>query len=49
VAHYNNISALDIIPFENTAMMIGADGLYQYDYTDLKNIKLLSKIAIAKP
>jgi hypothetical protein len=48
LAHYPNINALDIIPFNNIAMMIGSDGLYQYNYADLKNIKLLSKISIAQ-
>ncbi len=48
LAHYPGINALDIIPFHNVAMMIGSDGLYQYDYSDVKNIKLLSKIAIVK-
>lgn len=47
LAHYANIDALDIIPFNNVAMMIGADGLYQYDYSDLQNIKLLSKIPLS--
>lgn len=48
LAQYNNINALDIIPYQNIATMIGSDGLYQYDYSDVKNIKLLSKIAITK-
>ncbi len=48
LAHYKNINALDIIPFNNVAMMISTDGLYQYDYSDLKDIKLLSKIAIVQ-
>jgi hypothetical protein len=48
LAHYPNINALDVIPFNNIAMMIGSDGLYQYDYSDIQNIKLLSKISIAK-
>jgi hypothetical protein len=46
LAHYPNINALDVIPFDNIAMMIGADGLYQYSYADIKDIKLLSKISI---
>ncbi len=49
LAHYQKINALDIIPFQNVAMMIGADGLYQYDYSDIKNVKLLSKLEIVKP
>ncbi len=49
LAHYPNINAIDVIPIENIAMVIGTDGLYQYDYSQLKNIKLLSKIAIVNP
>lgn len=48
LAHYDKINAFDIIPYQNTAMMIGVDGLYQYDYSDLKNIKLLSTLPIVK-
>jgi hypothetical protein len=49
LAHYGRINALDIIPLDHVAMMIGSDGIYQYDYADVKNIKLLSKISIVKP
>ncbi len=48
LAHYAKINALDVIPFNNIAMMIGSDGIYQYDYSDVKNIKLMSVIPIAK-
>jgi hypothetical protein len=48
LAHYSKINAFDIIPYQNTAMVIGSDGLYQYDYSDLKNIKLLSTLPIVK-
>jgi hypothetical protein len=48
IAHYPGINALDIIPYGKIAMMIGSDGLYQYDYSDLKDIKFLSKMAIVK-
>ena len=44
LAHYKGIQAFDIIPFNDIAMMIGDDGLYQYDYSDLQDIKLLSHI-----
>jgi hypothetical protein len=46
LAHYSDINAFDVIPFNNIAMMIGSDGLFQYDYSDLNNIKFLSKIQI---
>ncbi len=45
-AHYADIFAYDIIPFNNIAMMIGKDGLYQYDYNDINNIQFLSKIEL---
>jgi len=28
--------------------MIASDGLYQYDYSDMKNIRQISKIPIGK-
>lgn len=46
LAHYKNINALDVIPFKNVAMVIGKDGLYQYDYSDIENIKLISQLPI---
>lgn len=48
VAHYQNMDAYDIIPFNKVAMMIGEDGLYQYDYSDVSNIQLLSHIKIGQ-
>jgi len=41
---FNNIQATDIIPFNNIAIVIGDDGIYQYDYSDQSNLELLSKI-----
>ena len=46
IAHFPNINALDVIPLHNVLLMIGKDGFYQYDYSDLNDIKLLSKIEI---
>jgi hypothetical protein len=46
LAHYKNINAFDVIPFQNIAMVIGKEGLYQYDYSDIKNIKLISQLPI---
>lgn len=48
LAHYGNIQALDIIPWQNVAMVIGSDGLYQYDYSDIKNIRLISQLPIVE-
>lgn len=46
LAHYKDINATDVIPYDNTLIMIGEDGLYQYDYSNPKQIKLLSTIPI---
>ncbi len=46
LAHYKNINAMDVIPYKNTLIMIGEDGLFQYDYSDPKDIRLLSTIDI---
>jgi hypothetical protein len=46
LAHYKDINAFDVIPFQNVAMVIGKNGLYQYDYSDIKNIKLISQLPI---
>lgn len=45
IAHFKDIHAFDVIPLDHVLMMIGEDGLYQYDYSDPTNIKLLSKIS----
>jgi len=46
LAHYKDINAFDVIPFNNVLMMIGKDGIFQYDYSNPSAIKFLSKIAI---
>lgn len=41
---FGNIQATDIIPLNDLAMVIGEDGIYQYDYSDPSEMVLLSKI-----
>lgn len=48
IAHYKDIKTFDIIPFNNIAMMIGEDGLYQYDYSDMNNIVFLSHLQVSR-
>jgi hypothetical protein len=45
---YPNINAYDVIPVGNLLVMIGNDGLYQYSYSNIQNITLLSKIEVKK-
>jgi len=46
LAHFEEINTFDVIPVNDILIMIGTDGLYQYDYSDLNEISLLSKIPI---
>lgn len=46
IAHYPENNAFDVIPLNGVLLMIGDSGLYQYNYENLKDIKLLSKIKI---
>ncbi|MDL2322393.1 hypothetical protein LJC52_00210 [Bacteroidales bacterium OttesenSCG-928-A17] len=48
LAHIKGMEGYDVIPFDNVLMMIADDGLYQYDYTDVKNMKKLSVLPIKK-
>jgi hypothetical protein len=43
---YPNINAFDVIPVGNVLVMIGKDGLYQYDYSNIQDIHLLSSILV---
>ncbi len=46
LATFPSIEAYDVIPLGENLLLIGDDGLYQYDYSDVQNIQLLSTIAI---
>jgi hypothetical protein len=48
LAHFQEMDGLDVIPYNNVLMMIADDGIYQYDYTDVTKIKLLSVLPIGK-
>ena len=46
--HYTGMAGYDLIPYNNVLMMIAEDGIYQYDYSNLSDIKLLSKLSFKK-
>jgi hypothetical protein len=46
IVQYSGINAWDVIPLGEVLLMIGTDGLYQYDYSDLQHIKQISVIPI---
>jgi hypothetical protein len=44
--HILDIETYDVIAYNNLALVVAKDGLYQFDYRDLGNVKLLSKISV---
>lgn len=48
IATFKDINAYDVIPLGNSLLMIGKDGFYQYDYTNLNDIKQISSIKVVK-
>ena len=48
VRHISDIKAMDVIPFNNVLMVTGKDGIVQYDYSDIENLKRLSMIPVVE-
>lgn len=48
LAQFPNIHAFDVIPLTAVLLMIGEDGLYQYDYSDLTDIREVSRIPVVR-
>lgn len=46
ISHISDIKATDVIPFNNVLMVTGENGILQYDYSDINNLKLLSTIPV---
>jgi hypothetical protein len=47
ISHFKNIKTYDVIPNNGLLFMVGDSGFYQYDYKNLNDIKLLSKILVS--
>lgn len=46
IKHYSGINAYDVIPFNNLLIMVGDDGVFQYNYSNPENIIELSQIIV---
>ena len=44
----HDAATYDVIAMNKIALVVGKDGLYQYSYANLPDIRLLSKISVAK-
>ena len=42
------LDTYDVIAFNSNAIVVASDGLYQFNYADLNNIKQVSKLSIQK-
>jgi hypothetical protein len=49
IARFAGIHAYDVIPAGEFLFMVGDDGFYLYDYSDLNNITLLGALLISEP
>lgn len=47
IAEFPSIHAYDVIPLQKYLFTIGDGGFYLYDYSDIKNIKLVSSIPVS--
>lgn len=48
IANFPDIVAVDVIPFNGLLFLIAEDGFYQYNYDDIYNMQLVSKISVSK-
>jgi hypothetical protein len=44
--HIEDIETYDVIPFNNVLMVTGDEGIIQYDYSDINDLKKLSTIPV---
>ena len=45
---FSNVHAYDVIPLNGLLILVGDDGLYQYDYSDSNHIEFLSVIPLTR-
>jgi hypothetical protein len=46
LAHYPDFDTFDVIPMGGILMLVGEEGIYQYDYSDPQNIVQISHLVI---
>jgi len=46
IKHINDYESFDVIAGNSKLLLVAKDGLYQYDYSNVNNIRLLSRIAV---
>ncbi len=46
IIQFDSFTAFDVIPLDGLLLVVATDNIYQFDYTDLNNIRLISNIPI---
>jgi len=46
INQFSDFTAFDVIPLNGLLLVVATDNIYQFDYTDLENIRLISAIPI---
>jgi len=46
IIQFDSFTAFDVIPLNGLLLVVATDNIYQFDYTDLNNIQLISNIPI---
>ncbi len=46
--HVKDIDAYDVIPFRNNLIMVGKDGIYQFDYTSRRALRQISVMPVRR-
>jgi hypothetical protein len=44
--YFTGFSGFDVIPYNKNLILVANEGIYQYDYTNTADIKLISQIAV---
>ena len=44
--HFNDFVAFDVIPLDGLLLVVGPDNVYQFDYSDIEDVKLIAQIPI---
>jgi hypothetical protein len=48
VKHIRDLETYDVIARNHIALLVAKDGLYQFDYSDIQNIRQLSRIPVSR-
>lgn len=48
IKQISNLETFDVVAYNNIALVVAKDGLYQFNYSNMNDIRLISRIGISK-